>query len=164
MTTVSEIPDALNALKALMLTIDPAPHDKALSAFVYPEEYKDIHVPDMDLPMVLVYQDMVEGGTYTPATWGGAFHRWIAVVEVYFCESARMNEALEAEQVAASRGWHGLTELALRANSNLSDTVHLIGRTSDGQADAKSYTYGKGGLASRDFQVLQMAIPIVQLV
>lgn len=164
--TSTAIPDALDALKTIVFAVDPTPYDKALSAFAYPKEYADINVADPDLPMIIVGKDRA-GGTIIKYTWGKSLHRWIAIVEILFCPSARMNDDLAAEQEKMSWGWVEGIDNALKdtANTNLSGTVDGIGHSQEGEPDVQmSYDYGELGVFKRDFYGLHIEIPVFQII
>jgi len=164
MPITTAIPDALDALKTLAFAIDPAPYDKALAAFAYPKNYADINVADPDLPMIIVGKDRVDG-TILKYTFKASIHRWVAIVEVLMCPSARMNDELYAKQEVESWGWVEKMEEVLRADPTITGTVDTIGHSQEGAPDVRiAYEYGELGLFKRDFYGLHMEIPVIQMV
>lgn len=164
MPITTAIPDALDELKTLTLAIDPSPYDKALSAFAYPKDYADINVANPALPMIITGKARASG-TIVKYTWNASIHRWLAIVEIFMCESARMNDQLAAQQEIESWGWVEKMEEALRADPTINGSVHTLGHSQDGEPDVRiEYEYGELGLFKRDFYGLHMEIPVIQMV
>lgn len=119
---------ALNALQAILETVDPSPMPPASAVYVFPSEAGDINLDIERLPVVIISQYFGSQGQESigRTSYGVANHRWAAEILI-LVDGFPQNEAEAAAAEVRLRPWLRAMTDVLWQNLTLDGTCRSLG-------------------------------------
>lgn len=119
--------DALNALKTILATLDPAPEPAPTHVWVYPADHASIKFTK--LPVIVVSKIINRPVPWPRLTGLGGKHDWPAEILVFLSTGPLIDDKQAALAEIKVGPWPPAMAALLFANQKLSNTCRMIGGT-----------------------------------
>lgn len=124
---MSDVTDALNALKTILATIDPDPEPAPSHVWVYPADH--VQIKFAELPVIVVSQAINREASVKRLTSIGGMHNWPAEILVFLTPGPVIDDKQAALAGVKASPWPEAMSALLfqRQNQNLNNTCRMIG-------------------------------------
>ncbi len=159
MATVKE---ALEQLKAILLTASVVGQPALTAGYVYPDEFATMPAP-FQMPCVVVSELVNSLNSMERKAAGLAIHRWRAEVLLFVAPELLTLNADSAAAELKTRGWAQAFAAKLWANQSLNGTAHAIGDHTGEMPRLFEYMVGHVHWDTVAYWGLRIELPVRQL-